>query len=287
MQPIVITGATGTLGRAFARICDERNLRYRLTSRDELDIADAGSVEAMLARHRPWLVVNTAGYVRVDDAEDDRERCHRENAIGAETLADGCARHGAGLVTFSSDLVFDGAKGHPYDEDDRPAPLNVYGRSKAVAEQRVLEAHPGALVVRTSAFFGPWDEHNLVTHALRELSAGRTVRVPDAVVSPTYVPDLVHACLDLAIDGEGGLWHLANRGTTSWASLVKGAAHRARLIPDREHDERIRTAPHDAIGLRAPRPRYSALGTRRGAMLPELDDAVARYVRDRAAGAGW
>ncbi len=194
MRPVVITGATGTLGRAFERLCAERHLACHVTSRAELDIADPESVERALERLEPWLVINTAGYVRVDAAGGDRERCHRENSLGPQTLATACAAHDVSLVTFSSDLVFDGFKLAPYDEDDTPAPLGVYGQTKHEAEQRVLDHHPGALVVRTSAFFGPWDEHNFVTCSLRTLARGEEVRVPaELIVSPTYVPDLVHA----------------------------------------------------------------------------------------------
>jgi dTDP-4-dehydrorhamnose reductase len=273
LRPILITGATGTLGRAFGKLCAERGLACRLTRRDELDIADPDSVSAALDRHEPWLLINTAGYVRVDDAEQDAERCRRENAIGPATLARTCARHEVALITFSSDLVFDGRKRTPYDEHDTPSPLGVYGRSKLEAEGRVLDAHPGSLVVRTSAFFGPWDEHNFVTLTLRALAEGREVRAADdTIVSPTYVPDLVHACLDLALAGEQGLWHLANQGTTTWAGLARNAARLAGPAPGR-----ITPVPSSELAWRAPRPPFSALESARGRRLPSLDDALLRY----------
>lgn len=164
-QPILITGATGTLGRAFARVCTSRNLRYRLVSRQELDIADPASVERVIAEIRPWAIINACGYVRVDQAEQDAERCFRENTLGASVLAIACVRHGIQLMTFSTDLVFDGRQQAPYIETDRVAPLSVYGKSKVEAECRVLDTHPDALVVRTSAFFGPWDSTNFLTRA--------------------------------------------------------------------------------------------------------------------------
>ncbi|MGH9942427.1 MAG: sugar nucleotide-binding protein, partial [Pyrinomonadaceae bacterium] len=276
-RPVLITGATGTLGRAFARVCEQRGLPYRLLSRGELDIAAPASVEAAFAAYRPWAVVNAAGYVRVDEAERDTERCFRENAAGPRALAEACVRRGAAFVTFSSDLVFDGRKDSPYVERDATAPLNVYGASKAEAERLVLEAMPSALVVRTGAFFGPWDQYNFVLAALRALDAGRPFRAADdAVVSPTYVPDLVHACLDLLIDGEGGLWHLANRGALTWADLARASAEAAGL------DQRlVEGCPADSLGLTAPRPRRTALASERGPdLLPALDDALARYARD-------
>ena len=128
-------------------------------------------------------------------------------------------------MTFSSDLVFDGKSREPYRESDDVSPQNVYGHSKADAEKRVLDKLPNALVIRTSAFFGPWDEYNFVTLALRTLAGGkRFSAADDSVVSPTYVPDLVHASLDLLIDGEGSIWHLANSGATTWFDLARRAA---------------------------------------------------------------
>src|SRR5678815_5167077 len=102
-------------------------------------------------RYEPWALVNTAGYVLVDEAEANASLCQRENDTGPVCLAKACASRGLPLVTFSSDLVFDGEKSEPYVESDAPSPLNVYGTSKADAEERVLEELPGALVIRTSA----------------------------------------------------------------------------------------------------------------------------------------
>jgi dTDP-4-dehydrorhamnose reductase len=275
--PILITGASGTLGRAFARLCKKRNLHYRLLSRHEMDITNPESVERALAKHRPWAVINTAGYVRVDDAEHDVERCKRENTIGPAVLAAACARHAVHLTTFSSDLVFDGALDRPYVESDDTAPLGIYGLSKAEAEQRVLDKHPGALVVRTSAFFGPWDKHNFVTQALQALERGDTFRAAnDLTVSPTFVPDLVHACLDLAIDGEGGIWHLANAGSVTWAELAQRAAAAAGIDASR-----LEAVPATTLGFTAERPRQVALTSERGVLLPSLDNALARYLELR------
>ncbi|RPH43504.1 MAG: NAD-dependent epimerase/dehydratase family protein [Burkholderiales bacterium] len=278
VAPLLVTGATGTLGGAFARICAQRGIAVRVATRAELDIADAASVAHALERVRPWAVVNTAGYVRVDEAEHDVERCFRENTLGPHVLATECARRGIALVSFSSDLVFDGARRDPYDEGHPTSPLSVYGRSKAEAESRVLDTYPQAMVVRTSSFFGPWDVHNFVTLALTALRAGRTfAAADDLVVSPTYVPDLVHACLDLLIDGESGLWHLTNGHALTWAEFARRAAAAADVDASA-----LRPRGSIELGLRAPRPSYSALHSRRGATMPTLDDALRRWVATRS-----
>ena len=278
VAPILITGATGTLGRAFARICKKRNLAYRLLSRHDMDIADEASVERALAQFQPWAVINASGYVRVDDAEHDIERCFRENVQGPAVLAAACARHGVHLTTFSSDLVFDGLQMSPYTEDDIVAPLNIYGQSKAAAEQIVLGQNAGALVVRTSSFFGPWDSHNFVTQVLDTLGRGAPFTAArDITVSPTYVPDLVHACLDLMIDRESGVWHLTNGTPLTWAEFANKAAVRAGV--DTSRLEARRAAD---FHYQAQRPTYSALGSTRAILLPPLDNAIARFLDMRA-----
>jgi dTDP-4-dehydrorhamnose reductase len=278
-RPLVIVGATGTLGKAFARICESRGIHYRSLTRQEIDITNPESVEKVFSELNPWAVINAAGYVRVDDAEKESDLCHKINTEGAEILAIACERHGTRYVTFSSDLVFDGTNENPYIESDRTAPINVYGRSKALAEERVLLARESALVVRTSAFFGPWDEYNFVTIALRHLAAGETfVAASDAVVSPTYVPDLVHTTLDLLIDREFGIWHLANRGAIVWSDLARLAAESAGIDASG-----IVPRPMSELGWLAPRPVYSVLGSDRGSILSSLDHALSRYLDQREA----
>jgi dTDP-4-dehydrorhamnose reductase len=269
---LLITGATGTLGQAFARICSKRGLAYELVSREQLDIADPESVKNALDRFEPWAIINAAGYVRVDDAEADVERCMRENMIGPVCLAKECAQQGVELVTFSSDLVFDGLKNEHYVESDNCSPLNVYGKSKAEAELRVLEAFGNALVIRTSAFFGPWDRFNFVHAVLDTLAKGRPFfAANDITVSPTYVPDLVNAVLDLLIDGEHGIWHIANSGGLTWAEFARLAAERAARDPAGVHPR-----PSRSLGFTAQRPSFTALTSERGSFMPPFEDSLAR-----------
>jgi dTDP-4-dehydrorhamnose reductase len=276
--PILISGATGTLGRAFAAICARRNLSCHVLDRQALDIASSASVAAAIARWQPWAIVNASGYVRIDDAESDIDRCMRENAIGPAVLAAQCAAAGIRLLTFSSDQVFDGHGRRPWVESDTPIPLNVYGRSKAAAERDVLALHRQAMVVRTSAFFGPWDHHNFVARALAALSQGEDFRAAaDMRISPTYVPDLVDVCLDLLIDGERGIWHLANDGDVSWAELAERAARVAGVDAST-----LRPCAGTDLGERAARPRYGVLTSERATLMPTLDDALIRYAGERA-----
>jgi dTDP-4-dehydrorhamnose reductase len=240
-----------------------------------VDVTDAARVNDFVRRLNPWAVVNAAGYVRVDEAEGNREACWRTNVGGAVNLAAACRRGGIPLVTFSSDLVFDGTAGRPYTEDDSPNALNVYGASKAEADIRVREVLPSALIIRTSAFFGPWDRYNFLAAMFRDIDEGRTFAAPaDTIVSPTYVPHLVHATLDLLLDGEQGVWHLANEGAVTWLEFARMAAAAAGRPGDLI--EPIETARYWGP---AARPAYSALASSRGRIMPPLGEGLTEFAR--------
>ena len=273
-RPVLITGATGTLGQAFAKICADRHIPYILVDRKQLDITDSLSVWKAMDNYNPWAVINTAGYVRVDEAEGDAAVCQLVNAHGAALLAAACQKRGVQYLTFSSDLVFDGLKQQPYVESDRVSPLNVYGQSKAQAEKSVLAIYPEALVVRTSSFFGPWDSYNFLTVMVNQLVQGNPfLAADDTLISPTFVPDLVHACLDLLVDEETGIWHLTNEGELSWKDLAYKGADMLSLNTDL-----IRGVPASELkNLKACRPRYSGMKSERGQLLPPLEDAILRY----------
>jgi dTDP-4-dehydrorhamnose reductase len=178
------------------------------------------------------------------------------------------------LVTFSSDLVFDGAKGSPYVEDDKTGPLGVYGQSKVLAEVAVREQHRNALIIRTSRLFSALRRDNFIALAIRALADGeRFVAASDVFASPTYVPDLVHASLDLLIDRERGLWHLTNSCPISEVNVALVSARLAgvdagSLIARRGRELR-------AV---ARYPAHSALTSRRAVLLPTVENALQRYI---------
>lgn len=277
-RPLLIVGATGTLGQALARECEARALPHVLTGRDRLRLDDRGSIEAALDEIRPWAVINAAGWVRVDEAESAADACMRANLEGAVGLGEACRARDLPLVSFSSDLVFDGRSARPYVESDAPNPRNVYGRSKAEMESRLLALGGRDLIVRTAAFFSPHDVHNFARMVADRLARGEAVAAAtDLVVSPTYVPDLTRATLDLLVDGETGLWHLANQGALSWYDFARALA--ASLTLDADLLEGV---PAAELDLAAARPASAALASERGLLLPPLDDAIERFARSLA-----
>jgi len=278
--PLLIVGAHGTLGRALSYLCQYRALPAVALSRVELDIAHPEQVAQALDAYRPWAVVNAAGYPHIDQAETDEARCFRENATGPAVLATACAQRNLPFLTFSSDQVFDGQQAEPYTESAKPNPLNVYGRSKLAGEQAVLAAHPTSLVARSSILFSALDKQSFVYSALQAAQSGQPFEVCDDVrIAPSYVPDLVNDALDLLLDDASGIWHLACRGSCTWAELAKTAARKAGFS-----DDFVVPRPVAELGLAAVRPRQSVLASEKGMIQPTIDDALERCLLEMKIG---
>ncbi|CAN5384707.1 hypothetical protein BH11BAC5_BH11BAC5_23410 [soil metagenome] len=227
-RPIVIIGKSGTLGKAFSTICLQRNLPNVLLGRDEADITNLMKLKNMIARYRPWAIINAAGFTDVDKAEEQRNLCYRENYLGPRTLAMACEGLNIQLLCFSCDQVFDGSQKRPYKESDTAGALNIYGHSKQLMENLLTADSPSTLIVRTGPLFGY--EEDFISKVISTLSGGKSfVADSDITVSPTYIPHLVHASLDLLIDKEKGIWHLSNKGAVTWYQWAKVMAINAGL----------------------------------------------------------
>lgn len=238
-RAILVAGASGRLGKELVRACAERGLEVVSPARDELDAADRLQVEATLSRHRPWAVIDATG------GGDWRS---------AETLARASAARSQSFLTFSSDRVFDGALARPYVEGDETTPACGLGRSKVEAERRVLRAHGSALVIRMSRLFGPEVDD------LEDVLAGCARNVGSRMFfTATYLPDLVRVALDLLVDGECGLWHLASQGALSWDEVQK-------IVPgaDEAVVRGVRLQP------------LVALGSERAQLMPPFAEALIR-----------
>lgn len=266
-SPLLIVDDNSPLAAAFIRFCETRSLPYRHVDAAEATLSNPDSLATVLAETAPWAVI-AADHARPAAAD------HGGSNL-AVALATACAERALPLLSFSSALVFDGARTTGYVEGDPTAPVDGTGEWQAETEARVLAVHPGALIVRTGPLFGPWDAHNPVTAALRTLTAGAPLAAPAGTVSPTYLPHLADACLDLLIDAEQGLWHLANEGSITWVDLFKRVAADAGLDPARVRRRSSRALASD------PAPRHRALASERGWIMPSLDDALARYTWER------
>lgn len=219
MPDVVVIGATGALGSdCMVAFAGDGVVGL---GHEDLDITDPGAIAATLERLAPRIVVNTAAFHNVPRCEAEPEAAYRVNAIAPRWLAQACHKHGARLVHVSTDYVFDGAKGAPYLETDRPNPLNVYAQSKLAGEYGVLSTDGGHQVVRSSGLYGiqPCRAKggNFVDTMYKVAREKPEVRVvDDEVLTPTFNADLAVQIRVLARDGAPGLYHATNAGQCSW-----------------------------------------------------------------------
>lgn len=276
--PLLIAGITGSLGQALAYAARRRGLNIITTSRAELSLQDPASIRQALLQHQPWAVINATGWVKVDEAEEAFNSCMSTNTHGALALAICCEELGLPNVHFSSDLVFDGNADIPYRENAATRPLNVYGESKARADALLLQMSL-PLVIRTAAFFSPFDPHNFAHNLVTALRRNATfLASPAHHVSPTYVPHLADIVLDLTVDRANGLWHISNGETLSWLDFAHELSAVCQLDP-----RHIGSASPEELGWVAKRPVQSGLQSIHGQIVPRLGNAFDAFAKHMAA----
>lgn len=218
---ILVFGGNGQVGQEIARASAQRNVPLIALTRAQADIADRAAVEDAIERHRPSLVVNAAGYTKVDLAETEVEAARQGNETGPAIIGAACAANGTPLVHLSTDYVFDGTKQGAYVEDDPVAPVGSYGRSKAAGEAAVRAANPLHVILRVSWIYGEFGQNFLKT-ILRLAATRDELRiVADQRGCPTSTRDLTGAILSIAPrlcarDSVWGTYHFAGSGVTTW-----------------------------------------------------------------------
>ncbi len=220
---ILLLGAGGQLGFEVERLARSRNLDLAAMGRRELDITHRLALRSVIGRGFD-LIINTAAYTAVDRAETEEGRALAVNRDGAQFVAEACQDAGAALIHISTDYVFDGRKGSPYDEDDPVSPINVYGRSKAAGEAAIRQACAQHVILRTSWVFGVQGQ-NFVKTMLRLGQERDEIRVvADQFGCPTPAQGLATAVLAVAgrlAEKPWGTYHCSGGERTTWFDFAK------------------------------------------------------------------
>jgi len=251
---IILLGSSGQLGKEFEKfLLEKENVELHAFSHSELDVLDLMKIQNKFYEISPDVVINCAAYTKVDQAEVEQSLVYQVNAIGAKNVSFASFKINAKVVYFSTDYVFDGLKGAPYNEFDKPNPVSLYGKSKLMGEIYTKEHNPNHLILRISWLYGI-DGSNFVKTIIRLSKEKSELRVVnDQVGTPTYALDVVKQTWQLIQKDSIGLYHSANIGQTTWFEFAKRIVEKlnlnAKIIP-------IKTDEFPAL---AKRPSFSVL----------------------------
>lgn len=282
---ILLIGSTGQLGADLLR--NNPGHEILAPTREDLDLARPAEAAAHIKRLRPQMVINCAAFHNVPKCEEDPATAFLINCIAVRDLAAACAELSVWLITFSSDYVFGGERSTPWLEDDRPAPLQIYGITRLAGENAALSAAPAhAVVIRTCGLYGRSGARskggNFVDGRIADARAGRRIEMAcEQIVAPTSTDDLSRAVFALITHSRltPGIYHLVNEGACSWYEFTREIVRIAALPTE--------VVPVDRGGKTGTmrRPLYSVLANTRaralGITLRPWREALEDYIRGK------
>ncbi|MFH1624608.1 MAG: dTDP-4-dehydrorhamnose reductase [Pseudomonadota bacterium] len=276
---ILLLGASGMLGNDLIKVLGSTREVVGKSSKN-FDITDREATREEILTTNPHIVINSAGFTHVDGCEAEVEKAFMVNGDGAKNVALACKEGKIKLLHISTDYVFDGKKEEPYLEDDRPSPLNVYGKSKLQGEQYITEIMEEFLIVRTEWLYGK-SGHNFVDTILRLARVEEELKVVnDQIGSPTYTKDLAYAIDTLLEHDLTGVYHVTNSGMCSWYEFATTILKLASI-----QNVKVEPVNSDTYTRPAKRPAFSALNCSKfeketGYTMRTWDAALAEYFRE-------
>jgi dTDP-4-dehydrorhamnose reductase len=250
---VTIFGATGMLGKALMRQWTGDDVTGLGSA--QVDIRDPEQVQSAIQQTRPEWIVLSAAYTDVDGCEINPTLASAVNTHGATNVAKAAASAGSKLLFVSTDYVFDGRNTSPYETSDRRNPINIYGKTKAEAEERIIAILPGCCIVRTSWLFGPGGKCFPDTILKLAVSRPELEVVNDQRGCPTYTLDLADAVIQLCRAGAQGIVHCTNNGNCSWYDVASEILREAGLKTI------VRPTTSEKFVRPAERPKYSVLSS--------------------------
>ncbi|MFJ7825278.1 dTDP-4-dehydrorhamnose reductase [Psychrobacillus sp. NPDC096623] len=232
---VLVTGAKGQLGTDVVLLLKENGYDVYGFGRDEMDITNQEKVDEVITSIRPDVVIHTAAYTKVDQAELEPDKAFQVNAIGTRNVAVAAHKIDAKLIYISTDYVFDGTATEPIDEFQPTNPQTIYGKSKLAGEQYVRELHNKFFIVRTSWVYGAHGNNFVKTMLKLSETMDEIKVVADQIGSPTYAVDLAEKLAELCVTEKYGTYHISNEGKCSWYEfayeIFKFAGKEIKVIP--------------------------------------------------------
>lgn len=285
-ERILLIGKTGQLGSEIMKDSSLFGFDVFSFGKEELDVKNKPQVKEKLEEIKPDILINTSAYHVVAACESNPLEAMAVNFVAVYKMAELCEKKGIKFVTYSTDYVFDGKKGTPYEENDKPNPLQIYGISKLAGEYAALNLYPDwVFVIRTCGLYGgkmgsPEKGGNFVLNIIKEAEGKKEIEVAsEQIVSPTFAGDLSKATLKLLKAGAvPGIYHLVNEGHCSWYEFAKEIFKLVKI------EKRLIAIDRGGISGGVKRPKFSALKNTKaktlGIKLPSRQEGLKFYLNE-------
>jgi dTDP-4-dehydrorhamnose reductase len=275
---VTVFGASGLLGQELVRAAEARGAKLTALSSKDADLRDHARVEQVIRDSRPEWIILSAAFTDVDGCEANPDLALAVNCQDAVHVAQAARKVGSHLMFLSTDYVFDGTKGSPYEISDPRNPINVYGESKARAEERLLEMVSDVCIVRTSWLFGHGGRCFPATILKLAATRPEISVVNDQRGSPTFTHDLAPTVIQLCDQGARGIVHATNSGDCTWYEFAKEIMRMSGL------PAAVKPVSTAEFPRPARRPAYSVLSAAslaaHGIQMPSWQDALRRYLAE-------
>ena len=281
---ILVTGVKGQLGYDCVKELKTRGYTEVLgIDIDDLDITDERKVYDFINDYKPDIVMHNAAYTSVDKAEENLDLCYKVHALGTKYIAEAGKEINATMVYISTDYVFSGKGENFYEVNDKKEGLSVYGKTKSIGEDFVLNTLDKYFIVRISWVFGI-NGNNFIKTMLKLASLGKTELnvVCDQIGSPTYTADLAVLLCDMIETNKYGIYHATNEGICSWYEFAKKIFELSNInikVNPVTTEEYLKLVPNQAarpLNSRLSKKSLDEAGFKR---LPDWKDAVERYIK--------
>lgn len=258
MKNILITGANGQLGHELRTTCPA-NIELIALTRKELNIASQKEVFETIEEKKPSLIINCAAYTNVDKAEEETEKAFDVNSKGPENLATAAKQFDCRLIHISTDFVFDGRSGKPYKPEDKPSPINLYGKSKLAGEEAILSSGAKAIIIRTSWLYSAHG-NNFVKTMLKLMNEKESLGVvSDQIGSPTWTGSLANFIWSIINIDFCGILHWSDAGVASWYDFAVAIYEEGKKLGLINKHTTIKPIETSDFPTPAKRPSYSVM----------------------------
>jgi dTDP-4-dehydrorhamnose reductase len=218
LKAILVTGGNGQLGSELKSLSSQYPFKFTFVDYAELDITDENAIKSFFGKNNFDFIINCAAYTAVDKAEEDKDICKKVNADAVAFIANAVKQQKSKLIHISTDYVFDGEFNQPIDENAKPNPLSVYGRTKLEGEENVRRILSDAIIIRTAWVYSTFGKNFVKTISSLAKQRPELTVVSDQFGAPTYARDLAVAIMTIVTSNADlpGTYHFTNEGSISW-----------------------------------------------------------------------